>query len=42
MNIGIHHAKQWAYRNCYIPPNLRNKIILDWENLKIKSKEEQR
>ena len=34
-NIGLIHAKQQAYRDCYIPPKLRELINIDWKNLTI-------
>jgi len=37
-NLGLIHAKQLAFRDCYIPPALREKIEIDWENLAIRKR----
>ena len=35
-NLGLIQAKQQAFRDCYIPPALRDKIEIDWKNLTIR------
>jgi len=37
-NLGLIHAKQLAFRDCYIPPALREKIEIDWKNLTIRKR----